>query len=52
MKFVLDTADLDEIREALSWGAIDGVTRNSSLFAKTGGKLANSSLAVTLRPSR
>lgn len=41
MKFFLDTADLDEIREAVSWGVIDGVTTNPSLFAKTGGKLAD-----------
>lgn len=41
MKFFLDTADLDEIREAVSWGVIGGVTTNPSLFAKTGGKLAD-----------
>ena len=41
MKFFLDTADLDEIREAVSWGVIDGVTTNPTLFAKTGGKLAD-----------
>ncbi len=39
MKFFIDTADLDEIREAASWGCLDGVTTNPSLFAKTGGKL-------------
>lgn len=41
MKFFLDTADLGEIREAVSWGVVDGVTTNPSLFAKTGGKLAD-----------
>lgn len=41
MKFFLDTADLDEIREAVSWGVIAGVTTNPTLFAKTGGKLAD-----------
>lgn len=41
MKFFLDTADLDEIREAASWGAISGVTTNPSLYARTGGKLAD-----------
>lgn len=41
MKFFLDTANLDEIREALSWGVIAGVTTNPSLYAKTGGKLAD-----------
>ena len=41
MKFFLDTANLDEIREAASWGAIAGVTTNPSLYAKIGGKLAD-----------
>ena len=39
MKFFLDTADLAEIEEAASWGAIAGVTTNPSLYAKIGGKL-------------
>lgn len=37
MKLFLDTANLDEIREAHSWGVIDGVTTNPSLIAKEGG---------------
>ena len=36
MKFFIDTADIDEIREAQSWGLLDGVTTNPSLIAKTG----------------
>jgi transaldolase len=36
MKFFIDTADLHEIREAQKMGAIDGVTTNPSLVAKTG----------------
>lgn len=36
MKFFLDTADIDEIREARSMGLLDGVTTNPSLVAKTG----------------
>lgn len=36
MKFFLDTANLDEIREAVSWGQVDGVTTNPSLIAKEG----------------
>ncbi len=36
MKFFLDTANLDEIREALAWGLVDGVTTNPSLVAKEG----------------
>src|SRR5712692_6864284 len=34
MKFFLDTANLDEIREAASLGLLDGVTTNPSLIAK------------------
>ena len=41
MKFFWDTADLDEIREAASWGVVAGVTTNPSLYAKIGGKLAD-----------
>ena len=41
MKFFLDTADLDEIREAASWGVVAGVTTNPALYAKIGGKLAD-----------
>ena len=37
MKFFIDTANLDHIREATSWGIIDGVTTNPSLIAKEGG---------------
>ncbi|MBI2548577.1 fructose-6-phosphate aldolase [Candidatus Woesearchaeota archaeon] len=36
MKLFLDTADVQEIREANSWGILDGVTTNPSLIAKTG----------------
>ncbi|MBQ9042994.1 MAG: fructose-6-phosphate aldolase [Eggerthellaceae bacterium] len=41
MKFFLDTADLNEIEEAASWGALAGVTTNPSLYARIGGKLAD-----------
>ncbi len=34
MKFFLDTANLDEIREGVSIGMVDGVTTNPSLIAK------------------
>jgi len=34
MKFFLDTANVNEIREAASWGILDGVTTNPSLIAK------------------
>jgi len=36
MKFFIDTADVNEIREASSWGLVDGVTTNPSLMSKTG----------------
>lgn len=39
MKFFLDTADLSEIEEVASWGALAGVTTNPSLYARTGGNL-------------
>ena len=41
MKFFIDTADIDEIKEALSWGCLAGVTTNPTLYARTGGKLAD-----------
>ena len=39
MKFFLDTADLAEIEEAASWGALAGVTTNPTLYSRMGGKL-------------
>ncbi len=36
MKLFLDTANIEEIRTAWSWGAIEGVTTNPSLVAKEG----------------
>lgn len=41
MKFFLDTANLAEIEEAASWGALSGVTTNPTLYAREGGKLAD-----------
>ena len=38
MKFFLDTANLDEIREIAGWGIVDGVTTNPSLCSKEGMK--------------
>jgi len=37
MQFFLDTANLDQIREAHSWGILDGVTTNPSLIAREDG---------------
>ena len=36
MKFIIDTANLDQIREANDLGVLDGVTTNPSLMAKEG----------------
>ncbi|KMT22809.1 fructose-6-phosphate aldolase [Clostridium cylindrosporum] len=36
MKLFIDTANVEEIREAESWGIISGVTTNPSLIAKEG----------------
>lgn len=36
MKFFLDTAIVEEIREAASWGILEGVTTNPTLVSKTG----------------
>lgn len=37
MKFFIDTANLDEIRQAAAMGVLDGVTTNPSLMAKEKG---------------
>lgn len=36
MKLFIDTANLDEIREAAVWGVLDGVTTNPTLVAREG----------------
>jgi len=36
MKFFLDTADIEEIKKAIEWGILDGVTTNPTLISKTG----------------
>ena len=38
MKFFIDTANVDEIREANALGILDGVTTNPTLISKTGRK--------------
>jgi len=37
MKFFIDTANIEEIKEANAMGMVDGVTTNPSLIAKEGG---------------
>ena len=36
MKFFIDTANLDQIKDAQDLGILDGVTTNPSLMAKEG----------------
>lgn len=36
MRIFIDTANVDQIREANSWGILDGVTTNPTLVAKEG----------------
>ena len=36
MKFFIDTANIDQIKEAQDLGILDGVTTNPSLMAKEG----------------
>ncbi|MBQ2483572.1 MAG: fructose-6-phosphate aldolase, partial [Bacteroidales bacterium] len=38
MKFFIDTANLEQIRQAQALGILDGVTTNPSLMAKEGVK--------------
>ena len=44
MKFFIDTANLDQIKEAQAMGILDGVTTNPSLMAKEGITGANNIL--------
>ena len=37
MKIFIDTANVNEIKEAATWGILDGVTTNQSLIRKEGG---------------
>lgn len=39
MKIFIDTANVNEIKEAATWGILDGVTTNPSLIAKEGREL-------------
>lgn len=47
MKIFLDTAVLDEIRTAASWGILDGVTTNPSLATKAGRAFKENILAIS-----
>jgi len=41
VKFFLDTANLEEIKKAASWGVLAGVTTNPTLYAREGGAVAD-----------
>ena len=47
MKFFLDTANIDEIRDAADYGLIDGVTTNPSLVSKEGREFKEILLEIT-----
>ena len=47
MKFFLDTANIDEIRNAAEYGLIDGVTTNPSLVSKEGKDFKTILLEIT-----
>jgi len=47
MKFFLDTANIDEIRNAAEYGLIDGVTTNPSLVSKEGRDFKEVLLEIT-----
>ena len=49
MKLFIDTADIDEIRTVASWGVLDGVTTNPSLYARVGGASYDDVLAEICR---
>lgn len=46
MKLFIDTANLDEIKTAASWGIIDGVTTNPTLIMKAGGDFKQTILEI------
>lgn len=44
MQIFIDTADIEEIQEAFSWGIVDGVTTNPSLIKKAAEKYSGMNL--------
>jgi len=46
VKFFIDTAHIEEIKEAAAMGLVDGVTTNPSLVAKTGRKFRDVLLEI------
>ena len=48
MQIFIDTADLDEIKEAKKWGIVDGVTTNPSLIKKAVEKLKSKGMEISM----
>lgn len=46
MKIFLDTANLEELKTAVQWGVVDGVTTNPSLIAKEGNPIEEQILKI------
>src|SRR5215472_15884448 len=46
MKFFLDTASIDEIRDAASTGVLDGITTNPTLISKEGNSFEDQLLKI------
>jgi transaldolase len=48
MDIFIDTADLDQIKEAYAWGIVDGVTTNPSLIKKAVDKLKSKGQSTSI----
>ncbi len=48
MQIFVDTADLEEIKEAKSWGIVDGVTTNPSLIKKAVEKMKSKGKEISM----
>jgi transaldolase len=48
MKIFIDSANIDEIKEAISWGIVDGVTTNRSLIKKAVEYFKNQGISFTM----
>uniref|UniRef100_UPI0035122D08 transaldolase family protein n=1 Tax=Abyssibacter sp. TaxID=2320200 RepID=UPI0035122D08 len=46
MELFIDSADLDELRQCVAGGLVDGVTTNPSLVAKTGQPFHDTVVAI------
>ena len=46
MKFFLDTANIEEIRDAASTGILDGITTNPTLISKEGNTFEDQLLKI------